>query len=113
MRCLLIVPLCFFLVSCAEPVPETPGNAAAGQAAFIDFTKRQCTAMIGGAGVGELTRASSKLKQRARDLGADPDAYQKAENKMGVGWSFSVGLTGRIDTCNELVTKSYNIVSTV
>jgi len=90
--------------------PLTPGEQAARQAAYLEFTKSQCANVLGGAGVGEITRASAKLQKRAKDLGVVRD-YSSPDTGIATGWSISVGMQGRMETCNDFVTKSYQIMS--
>ena len=90
--------------------PLTPGEQAARQASYLEFTKSQCANVLGGSGVGEVTRASAKLQKRAKDLGVVRN-YSNPDTAIGTAWSISVGLQGRMGTCNDFVTKSYQIMS--
>jgi len=99
------------LAACGgQQEPLTPGELAAKQASYLEFTKSQCTSVLGGSGVGELTRASIKLQKRAADLGVKRD-YSSPDARLATAWSISVGMQGRLQSCNDFVTRSYQIMS--
>jgi hypothetical protein len=95
-------------VSNQEPLP--PGEQAARQAAFLEFTKSQCASTLGGSGVGDLTRASIALQRQAAALGVTRD-YSAPDTGIATAWSISVGMQGRPASCNQFVTDAYNIMA--
>ena len=99
------------LTACgAQQEPDTPGEKAARQAAFLEFTKLECAVVLGGSGVKDLTVASAKLQKRASDLGVVRD-YSIIDTKIATAWAFSVGMQGRMHTCNQFISDSYQIMS--
>ena len=108
---LLLLPLSMSLLACAEQLPNTFANMATHQAAYLDVTKRQCTGMLGGSGVGEFTRESQRLKQTARELGADPTAYAISEGRIKMAFAVGAGMSSRTNMCNQFVTESYDIIA--
>lgn len=108
-------PMFFFCVillsGCmANQEPLTPGEQAARQASFLEFTKRQCASFLGGSGMGDLTRASLALQKKATSLGAVRD-YTTPDAGIATAWSISVGMQGRANSCNQFVSDSYNILA--
>lgn len=95
-------------VSNQEPLP--PGEQAARQASFLEFTKSQCASALGGSGVGDLTRASIALQRQAAALGVTRD-YSTPDTGIATAWSISVGMQGRPASCNQFVTDAYNIMA--
>lgn len=95
-------------VSNQEPIP--PGELAARQASYLEFTKSQCASALGGSGVGELTRASIALQRQAASLGVTRN-YAAPDTGIATAWSISVGMQGRAASCNQFITDSYNIMA--
>ena len=109
----IVVSLCALLTLTAcggQRETLTPGDLAAKQASYLEFTKSQCAGVLGGDGVKDLTVASVKLQKRAKDLGVVRD-YSSPDVGIATGWSISVGMQGRVQTCNDFVTQSYQIMS--
>ena len=90
--------------------PLSPGDEAARQASYLEFTKRQCSSVLGGTGVGEVTRASVALQRKAASFGVTRD-YSEPDAGIATAWSFSVAMLGRLDACNQFVTDAYNIMA--
>ena len=107
---LVIASTSLLLSACGAKQPLEPGELEANQAGYLEFTKSQCTSVLGGSGVGELTRASAKLQKKAAAMGVVRD-YSSPDPGLATAWSFSVGMQGRLESCNDFVTKSYNIMS--
>lgn len=90
--------------------PLSPGDEAARQASYLEFTKRQCSSVLGGSGVRDVTRASVALQRKAASFGVTRD-YSQPDPGIATGWSFSVAMLGRMDACNQFVTDAYNLMA--
>ena len=101
----------FSLAACnANQEPLSPGERTARQASFLEFTKSQCASVLGGGGVGDLTKASIALQRQAAALGVTRD-YSQPDVGIATAWSFSVGMQGRPASCNQYVTDAYNLMA--
>lgn len=99
------------LAACAPaPEPLSPGEQAARQASFLEFTKTQCASTLGGSGIADLTRASVALQKQAAALGVTRN-YSVPDTGIATAWSFSVGMQGRTASCNQFVTDAYNMMA--
>jgi hypothetical protein len=81
---------------------------AARSAEYFNFVNRQCASNLGGGGVADLARASAAARREAVKLGANASDFSTANTQIATVWSFSVGMMGRLDTCNAWITDAYN-----